>query len=172
MSVISEALKKAQAPSQTGTGLFQRKTLSTKKPLHAKKPAQPKKKFLFFSITALVVAFLIFFANFLSSYFLRQNLAIEEPKAVEAPIALPIYSADLEEEALPAVITPTITANEIRSAVRLTGIMYTPKKPLAVINGAVWKQGERIGKFEILKIEENSLTVGADDQEFVVRLKQ
>jgi len=112
MSVISEALKKAQVPSRTSTGLFQRKPLHGKKPLHAKKPAQPKKKLLFFSVTALVIALLIFSANFLSSYFLRQNLAIEEPKAAPLPVALPIYSAELEEKVLPAVVTPAITAND------------------------------------------------------------
>ena len=50
--------------------------------------------------------------------------------------------------------------------------MYTPKKPLAVINSNIWGIGDVVNDFKIVEIKEDSVKVMAESQEFVIKLKK
>jgi len=61
---------------------------------------------------------------------------------------------------------------ETYEALKLTGIMYTQEKPLAVINNAVWKEGDSIGDFRIVKIGTDYIKVRSGEEEMLINLKR
>lgn len=86
--------------------------------------------------------------------------------AVAAPFC---YLLLKDKEAVVEEITFSGGAREI---VNLSGIMYTPDIPLAVINDAIWCEGETVGGFKILDIKENYVRLDSNGEEITIRLKQ
>jgi len=59
------------------------------------------------------------------------------------------------------------------SEVNLEGIIYDPSgKSFAIINTQVVKNGDKIGLFEVLKIEENKVILLKDAERFEIELKE
>jgi hypothetical protein len=53
----------------------------------------------------------------------------------------------------------------------LSGTFYSPKNPVAIINGESVKVGETVGGYQVLEILAESVRLGCDGDEIVVKLK-
>ncbi|MBN2121025.1 MAG: hypothetical protein JW734_08255 [Candidatus Omnitrophica bacterium] len=53
---------------------------------------------------------------------------------------------------------------------RLSGIIYSPDKAMAVINGRIVGQGETIAKAEVLKITEKSVELNRNNEKIILTL--
>ena len=53
----------------------------------------------------------------------------------------------------------------------LNGTFYSPKNPVAMVNGFAVKEGEHVGAYEIVKIHAESVRVRAKGQDYELRLK-
>lgn len=185
MSIIAEALKKARKPS-----LAKKKVSSFEKPKEPEKQKTPKKKhspafylYATFAFTVVVLSLTVVF------YTMRSKAVTTSPQTVvevieKAPYVAPVVPAKppvvpVKKELRkppprPRILKPvaTITSAEVNRSINLSGIMYTQEKPLAVINDAVWAEGEHIGKFEIVDIEKDFVKVVSSGQEFIIKLRR
>ncbi|OGW75780.1 MAG: hypothetical protein A2Z72_05190 [Omnitrophica bacterium RBG_13_46_9] len=176
MSIISEALKKAQESSRYASP-----------GLKIKKPAAPpadrtKRKPLSFNIP-LIIFILVLLAG-PAFFFLRQNPARSTAVRQPVPEKELAPKSEFEESARKEkplaeskrdIVPPSIASGmdfQYRESINLNGIMYTPEKPLAIINNSVMAQGDTVGEFTILRIERDSVRFGFKDEEFVIRLKR
>jgi len=163
VSIIAEALKKAQKSSSEGRSV--------------EIPAPRKKRGVrVYAIFAASGTALLLFILALS---LSVRTLLKEYKtAKKAPSESPSYALKAdeikrEEIAEPAPILPAfITLAEVNKEIKVSGIMYTPQKPLVVINDSIWCEGDTVGKFKIIKIERDLIKVDSDGREFTVRLKR
>jgi len=200
MSIIADALKKAEQSSRNAKDA-KRPVTQPKKPVIKIEPAARTKKRFFlgagkFKFEALrpvlyigIVLTAFVFAGFLSAYLLRRNPS-ERPRATPSP-GVPFSDtaiggeqkesssyAMFPEQVVQKTKTPpltlpaVVTLTEVNEAIRLNGIMYTAEAPLAVINNNIWNEGENIGKFIIQEIGEDFVRISARGQEFVIRLKR
>lgn len=175
MSIIAEALKKAQethkearvGPSKPPEPS---KTTPRKPPLpRTKKRAFP---FYIYARAAIIVAFLsvaVFLFYLSKQYSVEEKIAPPEEKAESQSYVL--WPAETPEEKFPVVPKP-ITLNRVSEEINLSGIMYTPQRPLAVINGNIWSEGDEVGNYRILQIGKNFIKVSRDGEEFEIRLKR
>jgi len=177
MSIIAEALKKAQQsskkkvaaaeipPSSESGENFLTEIIDILKPI---------KLVLLGGVLLLIV--------FLGFLFFRSNQPVkskakelaETPQEETTPpahIAKVRKPSKQKKGSEPTFETP-ITLSEVNNSIKLNGIMYTPKKPLAVINGSIWGIGDYIGKFRIVDIAQAYIKVSAKEQEFIVKLKR
>lgn len=171
MSIIAEALKKAQ-----GTSI--RKTPQEKEgasPLPVRKEPRtgtPSKKTLSQPYARRVLAggIMIILAALLFFAFPRQAPTEKEASLTEKST----YAVEQETEKtqVSQKISAPITLTEVNREINLNGIMYTPHKALAVINKSIWGVGDAIGKFTILKIGKDYVTVGSGSSSFDIRLKR
>ena len=177
MSIIAEALKKAQQSSK-------------KKANSAQLPPSPEPKENFLTIIAgtskpirfASLGIALFLVGFLVILFHQstQPLKVKAKEELkEAPKeAIPLsHIARIKKPSVQgknpvATLKSPVTLNEVNDSIKLSGIMYTPQKPLAVINGNIWGVGDYIGKFEIVSIYETYIKVSVKDQEFIVKLKR
>lgn len=146
MSIISEALKKAQIVP----GSARRKFI-------VKKPA----------------IFLLFFLMLALSFFLYRSLAEKKPvELVSEPVETPVAVEEKEPPFFSQAQSLELSPDQVTDVIHLTGIMYTPKKPLAVVNGGVWSEGEYIGKFKIQEIGQDFLKISSNGRESVIKLRR
>ena len=181
MSIIVEALKKAQGSLKTTISPSSR-NIPLPPQLKQRKPKIKK------HITAWVVASFLLLAV-LSFYFLNHNLIkeilptsppIDDSVALKEEVEKPSYALGPIEKENPPIISspppvtpsPSLTFSEVKELIDLKGIMYTPEKPRAVINGSVLGEGDYMGNFKISKIEKDSVKVISEGQEFIIKLKR
>lgn len=167
MSIIAEALEKAQKSEQKTADLSRGNA-----PLRNPKP---KSRAIFpFLRRFLVILLALSFIPL--AYFLWHNPAKNPtPPPPEEPVhEEPIVSVETVEEPLQIPVLPITVKEEgfPLKTIKLTGIMHAPEKPLAVINGSIWGEGEYIEKFKILEIGKDFLRLEKDGRVFTVRLKR
>ncbi|NQU95854.1 MAG: hypothetical protein HQ549_06505 [Candidatus Omnitrophica bacterium] len=176
MSIIAEALKKAQETSA--------KTIV---PQPVKQPVKTTKKHNSRLYGIIVVCVLLLFSgvvvfSFLNPGIIKTNTEeriYDSPapgkmaSKTEDPPSMSETVVEKEENKINALKSPgRIGTADITERLQLNGIMYTPGKPLVVINDNVWAEGDTVSGFKILKIEENSVKVASNGQEFIIRLKR
>jgi hypothetical protein len=75
----------------------------------------------------------------------------------------------------PAAPTPPPPARVSRAAPAdlpvLNGTLYSPKNPVAIINGSALKEGEMVGAYEVVRIQATSVTLRSNGQDYVLRLR-
>ncbi|MFC1576456.1 hypothetical protein ACFL3J_02160 [Candidatus Omnitrophota bacterium] len=200
MSIITDALKKAQGSSpdvQAPPPRVEKKRPIVSLPPRKKivpKPA-PKDDFLYIpkpepvkpahtnepfhtpaSIAAMAIVALIILG--LGAFFILEKTSKEAspgPTSANAKAGASSFAYEVGAESpvtAGETSKPATQASEINETIALTGIMYSQKKPLAVINNAILGEGEKIGKFQIRAIEKNSIRISSDDKEFVVKMRQ
>ena len=173
MSIIAEALKKAQESSA--------KRRVPPQPVEKTK----KRKSYFFSVIAVCVLLLFsgvvvfsFFRPYLIETNTEENIydsARPEKlasKSENLPRAAETQALKKEKKITAPKPHAIIGTADIAERIQLNGIMYTPKRPLAVINDNIWAEGDTVSGFKILRIEKNSVKVASNGQEFIVRLKR
>lgn len=192
MSIIAEALKKAQATSKTQTVLREKIEAAKKEEIKdtaAKK--SPKRHSLFFYTIFVTLLLLIIAAPFIwqkpiKEYLNRNTSATIKTQPLGAPNEVQAKNAASPEEIAPpkdlgpppeerariTVSNFSARSIDVDDVIKLSGIMYTAEKPLAVINDTIWAEGEFVGRFKILDIEKDFIKVGLDGQEFVIKLKR
>ncbi len=62
--------------------------------------------------------------------------------------------------------------NEDTVDLALTGIIWDPRNPQALINGEVFGEGSFIGKFKIIKIYDDHVTIGSDSDSLELRMEK
>ncbi|MBL7156809.1 MAG: hypothetical protein ISS92_01465 [Candidatus Omnitrophica bacterium] len=187
MSIIADALKKAQRFSQKKD---QEPAKSASGEAENKEPEKKKRSPAFYVFTGSTAVVLSILSIVLMFRFFGQDL-LANIKGRSGPVDNPATSVVKIEKPLHIVETPAIGAvkekklvpkkvptsrsistYELNKAVKLNGIMYTPERPLAVINNNIWGEGDEIGKFKIVEIRKDFVKVAANGQEFVIRLKR
>ena len=187
MSIIVEALKKAQGSLKT-TFPSRREDTSPPPGLEVRK-SKIKKHITVWVVTSfLLLAVLSFY--FLSHNLIKETLPTSLPTddsvALKEEVEKPSYALGPIEKETPPIISslpiisspspvtpsPSLTFSEVKELIDLKGIMYTPEKPRALINGSVLDEGDYMGKFKISKIEKDSIKVISEGQEFIIKLKR
>jgi hypothetical protein len=92
------------------------------------------------------------------------------PESVEASTPTPT-PAPIPAAPSPRPSSPALTLAMVSEAIDLDGIMYIPGRPRAIINGAIRREGDRIGKFTLSKIEANLVRITSKGQDFIIRLR-
>ena len=188
MSIIVEALKKAQGSLKTTFPSRREDTSSPRRP-QAIKPKIKKHITVWVVASFLLLVVLSFY--FLSHNLIKENLPtspptypsvalkeeVEKPSHVLRPVEKenpPIISSlPIIPSPPPAASSPSLTFAEVNESIDLNGIMYTSEKPFAVINGNIGvSEGDYIGKFKISKIEKDFIKVTSGGQEFIIKLKR
>lgn len=173
MSIIAEALKKAQETAVKRTV-----------PLQPVKKTKKRNSHLY---SIIVVCVLLLFSGVILFSFLRPGpieTNTEEkisgksvPEKLTSKPESPSYAREtIAEKEEKKIIAPKplaiIGTEDITKRIQLNGIMYTPGKPLVVINDNIWAEGDTVSGFKILRIEENSVKVASNGQEFIIKLKR
>lgn len=167
MSIITDALKKNQPPRATE---FKKNHPRVKK----ENPVILKK-----SKKNLVVALLVFLGGLL--FYFSYYYAVTMPQAKHYLTPPIIYNQEYQKSTeLPFVVEPVekkrvvspVTLNSVDKIVNLNGIMYTPKRPLVVINDSIWAEGDSVKGFLISEIGEDFVKISQDGQEFILKLKR
>ena len=199
MSIIAEALKKAESGLQKE--VYREKERLERRERKKPPPARTRRAGTRFSLKGFAVilsAVLLVLSAAGIPYFLARKAAVKTdyPVALSTNADLPLADSiisragpvvfDGDEKEVPdevkaaesplsvfeSVRFPTATGAEVKEAIRLTGIMYTTEKPLAVINNAIWRENDYVDKFKILRIGKDFVTVSRGGEEFIVRLKR
>jgi len=176
MSIISDALKKAREASKENTAQKEEETaLAVEQTEPGEAPLRmslPR----FYMYGGIAVSGVLLFSGLLLFSFTRQTPVKEEAAAEKPSYVVPASATAKREEApKPAADTSApapVTSTEVSKAINLNGIMYTPKKALAVINDSIWAVGDCIGKFKIQEIGKDFVKVVSGRQEFEVKLKR
>ncbi|MCQ9206600.1 MAG: hypothetical protein NG740_01785 [Omnitrophica bacterium] len=174
MSIISQALEKAEKSTRVKGEARRFRPERT----GAKKIKTQKRLPFLWRVAVIFFVFLIVAAAYtVNRSWMAGEVTTEMPVAREISevrdIADALLAAETKESAKILPVAPkALSLDEVNGMVRLTGIMYTPQRPLAVVNDAVWSEGEHVGEFKILKIGENFLRVDRNGSEFVLRLKR
>ena len=167
MSIITDALKKNQAPRATEL----KKTYPEAK---KENPVILKK-----SKKNLVVVLIVFLGGLL--VYFSYYYTVTTPQAKRYLVPPKTYSQEYQKSMeLPFVVEPVekkkvvsaLPLNSIDKIVNLNGIMYTPERPLVVINDSIWTEGDSVQGFLISEIGKDFVKVSQDGQEFILRLKR
>lgn len=179
MSIIAQALEKAEK-SARGAGKTKRfrPGIPEVKEIKAEKrrPSMQGATVIFLVLLIAAAAYAVN-RSLITGGFTAKTPAAREISEVrgiaDAPsAALPPLAEAKESAKILPTVPKALTPDDVKDMVRLTGIMYTPERPLAVVNDAVWSEGEHVGDFKILKIGEDFLKVDRDGSEFVLKLKR
>lgn len=181
-SIIQEAFEKTASPSRNQE--------------HAKRRAKRQLPFTFNRYAwILVVCALLLFGG--SVFYILYQRALDSASIIPAAISVaPIEEAvtdeyrqsadakitddaEIAEENIesPFPISPEPEASivvlaEVKELIALDDIVYTPERPLAIINGSLCGEGDNIGKFKISKIGKNFIKITSEGQEFIIELKR
>jgi len=166
MSIIKEALEKAH-----------NKAYSIKEEPEKKVSLEePKKKSLELSRILGVGLVLVISGLVIGSYFIinPKKKPMKEPfvkldnETIRESPALDESPSYVSTKAL----APKKSIHDIEKALSLTGIMYTQKRPLAVINNNVWGEGDTVANYEIVKIGEGFVTISSGGEKYTIKLKR
>ena len=200
MSIITEALKKLQAertgpvkPQNNAAGTAAKTFTGEFTPeIITKKPPAVRNAFFFAVPAAVVIIGIIFAGWILTSKTFKRTPGV-------SPVGLPgkltaaadkLTSAGHPDENIDGVDGFTLRANtqnisEQASSLRskpadaaavssktpvLSGIMYSPTNPQAIVNGKMVKEGDMINGFLIKKIDPNSVSVVSEGKETELKL--
>ncbi len=163
MSIITEALKKVE---------------SGKRPVRVKPPhlalRSPGEKmfhgrrqvYVLISLGFLVIAGIGFYATKDTSRKVGTKALTEQPAAKIDPVK--VTSPVSEVPAISASLYP-----EVREPLKLSGIMLTKDRPLAVINGSVRTEGETVNGLRIVEIREKYVKLLSDaEKETILRISR
>jgi len=166
MSIITEALKKAEEESQkdfkkadkTDGAAFEEFYKEISKPVREKSKINVLRSFLIILASAL-------FLTLISLMIITRNEKPVEIASIPASQLLPetqdksiIEKPQVSDEIKDEIIEKPIQY-EMKKEIVLNGIMYSKNKPLAVINDLVVKEGEEISDIKILKIKPSSVDI-------------
>jgi len=178
MSIISEALKKAQ---NTRAEEF-KPTLRDKSPGVAECTPSPKKKRNFGTLqTVLIILLLLsltatfFIFELFSSKNLDQTSDLSLSQTEKSIEPLKISSSIAVEKPKNENIKETVKKsfsyqqNQI-NLLELNGIMYSPMFPQAIINGQLVKEGDFVENFKIDKISPDKVTVSSDTDSYDIKM--
>jgi len=187
MSIIAEALKKVQKTSVKPERKPQDRTLSRdRRNISQPNIPQPKGKSPIFFVRLIVI--LVFFLSAITLFVLFRNdsrvlrigsadgykKAADVSAIINTAPSKPQPLEPVKEEKVPATapIGSGLIPVNINELVKLNGIMYTPKKPLAVINGNIRGVGDYVEEFKILEIGKDFVKVGSAEEEYVLKLQR
>jgi len=157
MSIISEALKKAQAERSDDQS----------SPLDPPVASRAVPVAVISVITVAVIAGVVYFAT-------RPS---EKPKAAPPPAATAERSAETNEQPAEEAFSPKTytfrdTSSENTAALpKLTGIMYSPTYPMAVLDGITVREGEVMRGMVVQKILSDRVVLSREGKEFVLKLR-
>ncbi len=189
MSIISDALRKAQEKRSNGTS----DTLPPA-PAHISEQAFPEKKdierltrkslsistiriIILGVILAVIVplVILVFFNSF-SSTNTTPASTVQNTVKEKAPVpvskqkpSLVITEAAVTEERTQKETLPVFEESVKLPA--LSGIMYSPTNPMAILNGEMLGEGSEIDGFTIQKILTNRVKLLLDGKEYEIKLR-
>ena len=181
MSIIAEALKKAHETYRKNSKVSDKASLTDKHAVETVVKPKASRKILFFPIfilAGLVLAGILYFqktppakedfANNIIALPVEKIMPINNAASPAIEIANPAPSKKLAK-----VVEPSISFAEVNEAIKLNGVMYTTKNPLAVINGGIWSPGEEVNGFKIIEIGKDFIKVAwKNGSEFIVRLER
>lgn len=186
MSIIQEALKKAQDPDskpKAAPNVFiAEKTVSWPNSPAGAKDGVPSKKpfnfsFIIFAVLISVAVVLIFKDFFFRSASNTKNIpvaanAVSHQEILYKPIAQEKQPEPKVEE--PAIVEAKpisyLAAKPDIPELFLNGIMYLPNRPQAIINSSVVEQGDVISGAKVVIINKNSVVLNFNDQEITLVL--
>jgi len=199
MSIISEALKKAQeerankqkqkkSSKEASERIFPETTFTIQN-VSGEKPAASR-------ILLRVISFVIILALAGGAFFYFSRSSSNKEAAPLAKPAEPVITAAPEpavpreprekaesvsvpaenaSEKIAEVLPPPSEKNVIEPAPRdlpaLSGIMYSASDPKAIINGVMVCEGETIDGFSVRKITAGKVTISYGDDEFELKLR-
>lgn len=186
MSTISDALKKVQkqrlGSQESDDVVPHAPPLDPQKPFPVPPYASGRPSFIMILVGVTIVALALFYFlcgsnegglgnGFLSIPATHAEVAAGSPKpeGVDIPLERVATGAGgttdvvVSQSSRPKVARPDIPV--------LKGIFYSEKNPVAIINGTVMKEGERIGAYYVVKISAYSVMLGCDGEEFELRLE-
>lgn len=179
MSIIAQALEKAERSTRVAskTGRFRPVAPVVKKIKADKRRPSLRGATVIFLVLLIVAAAYAVNRSLITGGFTAKTLVARKISKVRDMInapsaALPLAAEAKESAKISPAVPKALSPDDVKSMVRLTGIMYTPERPLAVVNDAVWSEGEHVGEFKILKIGEDFLKVDRSGSEFVLRLRR
>jgi len=176
MSIIAEALKKAK--DRTGNKeTFKIPLYNVASPDAKTKSTPNKKKALgLFLILPMFFGGLLLISYFWYSTVTHAPIALttngKAPATKEAAPEQTYAKKEIPPEQESISIPIPVTISQVNSSLQLSGIMYTPKRPLAVINNSIWAVGDTVDDFKIIEINKTSVKVADESQEFVLKLKR
>lgn len=148
-----------------------------------------KKELVELSVTGILVVIMLFaLGNAVKSRSGHARSVL--PAAAGGPKAMPTAQADqkinskdlynlLEKHAQsielkrdPFTAAPIIIKKETQSGIELTGILWDKEKPLAVIDGKIVKEGQRVGDKTVMEIKQDRVILSDGEFFSEVRLKQ
>jgi len=167
MSIITDALKKNQSPRTTEL----KKTHPEAKkenPIISKK----NKKNLVIVLIVFLGGLLVYFSHYYTVTMPQAKHYLAPPKtysqAYQKSMDLPFVVEPVEKK---KIVSPVVL-NSVDKIVNLNGIMYTPERPLVVINDSIWTEGDSVKGFLISEIGKDFVKVSQDGQEFILKLKR
>ena len=187
MSIIQEALKKAQATSGSADKVMERYDTIIRTGKIAKTPDRKsvEKKYIRFVVYA-VIAFIllsVLAARYLSMPQPRQfpaakHAVVPKEKVSSAPVvqpekALPTVELPEKPVALPQPIVQEQPIVEERPAddFTLSGIMHLEDGPRAIINNLTVAEGDYVADATVMKINNNRVMLKRRDSEITLHLK-
>lgn len=72
----------------------------------------------------------------------------------------------------PFTASPIIIKKETQSGIELTGILWDKEKPLAVIDGKIVKEGQRVGDKTVMEIKQDRVILSDGEFFSEVKLRQ
>ncbi|MCE5279751.1 MAG: hypothetical protein ABFD92_20380 [Planctomycetaceae bacterium] len=101
----------------------------------------------------------------------RDGLPCNTPKPCAAVAFETISPEDAAPQAVAAATGPqTIAPAPTASSFKLSGVMYGPSGPAAIINGHALQTGDQIEGARVMRIDSQSVLLTIDGQTLVVRL--
>jgi hypothetical protein len=189
MSIIGDALKKAQSQRTVGASAPEAAPVKVDRPVSVERAPQPAPRtsqaFWLVLIAAALIAAGGYYA-FRTSRFDRLKTAANQPTVNGAT---PVAAARTEPSPPPAVVPPaaepvaaagkadaTQTQPNVMSAVpvalpkpipaaalpALSGIFYSEKNPVAILDGNSVMEGERVGAYQVVKILPEDVVLQSD----------
>ncbi|MFH1594164.1 MAG: hypothetical protein ABID09_05670 [Candidatus Omnitrophota bacterium] len=176
MSIIAEALKKAQ-----------RESSGVKKPrmrVNVQEPIAIKKKSVFRFITLAVSVLLLLILAGISFYRLNQNSALIRSKLSFLVREIPSTDdesketrgsrrAERKDEPVRGTVPTPKNVDPIDKTdlpLDLNGIMYTPNMPLVILNGRVLAKDNTIEGYTVSEIGKDFVKLKLGNEEFELRL--
>ena len=182
MSIITDALKKAQkerfpGPPSLKKNIESGTDVSTQRPTTAAKALNWPMPY---AITTAVLS-LVIVAIYLTTLFhsaLPKKTAVNERTAKSEaqkhaapskPATAPTVKIEPFSITIPRIVSPA--AVPVKASLDLTGIMYLPTSPQAVINGSTVKEGDVVDGYTVMKIYPESVKLSSDGVDTELKLK-
>lgn len=164
MSIIQEALKKAQVEYQV------KKTPKTNISFSRRRPMS---KTRISKTISLILAITVFIAIVLVArmflVYAPQSLVIK--KSTPEPPAKIVAPESIVKSKEKLVVTPVAPALPPAPKFILNGIMYLENKPLAIINGYILEEGDSLNGATVLAIDKDYVLLNVKDDKVRLNLK-